>query len=268
MEQRSQRAIKSNLSSEKLLHIIEILSEQDEPVRLVELSKMAKMNESTVFRYLSSLQNCGWAMQDADSGRYTLSYKICAVAANVSSRKSIRSICTPFLRSLAEIFCESVNVAEEHDMAAVYIDAVSGPRQQLLMTTRRVGNVSPLHCTAVGKLLLLGFSPRRIDLFIATKGLAPLTDKTITTREELLEELERVRERGFAFDDEEYEPGARCVAAPLYDYTGNVVAGISVSGPANRMSDEHIYSKLPYLLDAAREISIRLGWKAPEEVQF
>jgi DNA-binding IclR family transcriptional regulator len=115
----------------------------------------------------------------------------------------------------------------------------------------------------VGKLLLLGFTPRQLDSFIATKGLPALTEKTITTREALIEELARVKEKGFAFDNEEYEPGARCVAAPVYDYTGRIVAGVSISGPLTRMTDEHIYEKLPYLLDAAREISLRMGWQDP-----
>jgi DNA-binding IclR family transcriptional regulator len=263
MRTRDDKATRSNLSSEKLLHLMEALSELDEPVRLQELSRLTKMNESTVLRYLSTLQNCGYVAQDSDTGRYALTYKICAIAANVSSRKSIRTICTPFLRSLAQIFNESVNIAEEHDMAVVYIEAINGPRQQLLMTTRRVGNISPLHCTAVGKLLLLGFTPRQLDSFIATKGLPALTEKTITTREALIEELARVKEKGFAFDNEEYEPGARCVAAPVYDYTGRIVAGVSISGPLTRMTDEHIYEKLPYLLDAAREISLRMGWQDP-----
>lgn len=261
MKTHDDKTTRSNLSSEKLLHLVEALSELDEPVRLQELARLTKMNESTVLRYLATLQNCGYVAQDSDTGRYALTYKICAIAANVSSRKSIRSVCTPFLRSLAQIFNESVNIAEEHDMAVVYIEAINGPRQQLLMTTRRVGNISPLHCTAVGKLLLLGYTPRQLDQFIATKGLPALTEYTITTRDALMEELASVAKRGFAFDNEEYEPGARCVAAPVYDYTGRIVAGISVSGPLTRMTDEHIYSKLPYLLDAAHEISLRMGWQ-------
>jgi DNA-binding IclR family transcriptional regulator len=198
-------------------------------------------------------------VQDADTGRYSLTYKICAVAANVSSRKNIRHVCTPYLRSIAQIFSESVNVAEEHDMAVLYIDAVNGPRQ-LLMTTRQVGNVSPLHCTAVGKLLMLNYSPQQIDQLIATKGMPALTPHTITDREVLITELETIRRQGYSLDNEEYESGARCVAAPIYDYAGQVIAGMSVSGPVTRMTDEQIYQKLPYLLDATQQISLRMGY--------
>lgn len=252
------KATRSNQSSEKLLAIMERLSEQDEPIRLQELSRLVGMNESTALRYLATLRKSGYVAQDPDNGRYSLTYKICALAANVSNRKNIRNICSPYLRSIAQIFSESANIAEEHDMAVVYIEAISGPRQ-LLMTTRRVGNISPIHCTAVGKLLLLNYTPRQLDHLIATKGMPALTQNTVTTRQGLVEELERVRRRGYALDNEEYEPGARCVAAPILDYTGRVVAGISVSGPVTRMTDEHIYEKLPYLLDAAQQISLRMG---------
>ncbi|MGI6169417.1 MAG: IclR family transcriptional regulator, partial [Christensenellales bacterium] len=255
----------SNQSSEKLLLILERLSEQDEPIRLQELSRLVGMNESTALRYIVTLQKNGYVVQDADTNRYSLSYKICAIAANVSSRKSIRNICTPYLRSIAQIFSESANIAEEHNMMVMYIEAVSGPRQ-LLMTTRRIGNISPMHCTAVGKLLLLNYAPPQIDQFIATRGLPALTDRSITTREALLRELETVRRQGYALDNEEYEPGARCVAAPVYDYTGGIIAGMSVSGPATRMTDEHIYEKLPFLLDATQQISLRMGYegRAPQ----
>ena len=253
---------RSNQSSEKLLTIVERLSEQDEPVRLQDLSRLAGLNESTALRYLATLQKQGYVDQHPDTGRYALTYKICAVAANVSGRKNIRNISAPYLRSIAQIFSESVTIGEEHNMAVIYIETLNGPHQ-LLMTTRRVGNVSPLHCTAVGKLLLLEYTPRAIDNYVITKGLAAKTPATITNSEALMAELERTRARGYALDNEEYEPGARCVAAPIYDYTGKIVAGISVSGPVSRMTDEHIHQKLSYLLDAAHEISRRMGYNGP-----
>ena len=144
-------------------------------------------------------------------------------------------------------------------MSVVYIEAISGPRQ-LLMTTRRMGNVSPMHCTAVGKLLLLNYNQQQLQQFIAAKGLPALTEHTITEPAQLIAELDKVRAQGYAFDNEEYEPGARCVAAPIYDYTGSIIAGLSVSGPITRMTDEHIYEKLPFLLDAAQQISLRMGY--------
>ena len=253
------KATRSNQSSEKLLTIMECLSAQDEPARLQEIARLVSMNESTTLRYTATPQKSGYVVQDVDTGRYSLTYKICAIAANVSSRKNIRNICSPYLRSLAHIFSESANVAEEHNMMVVYIEAISGPHQ-LLMTTRRVGNVSPMHCTAVGKLLLLNYPQQQLHQYVAAKGLPAMTMHTITDPAALFAELDKVRAQGYAFDNEEYEPGARCIAAPIYDYTGRVVAGLSVSGPVTRMTDEHIYETLPFLLDAAAQVSQRMGY--------
>ena len=144
-------------------------------------------------------------------------------------------------------------------MMVVYIEAISGPHQ-LLMTTRRVGNVSPMHCTAVGKLLLLNYTQQQLHQYVAAKGLPAMTMHTITDPAALFAELDKVRAQGYAFDNEEYEPGARCIAPPNYDYNRRGVAGLSVNGPVTRMTDEHIYEKLPVLLDAAAQVSQRMGY--------
>lgn len=247
-----------NRSSDKLLGIIELLSVQDEPMRLQDLSRAVGMNESTTLRYLTTLMNNDYIYQDVVTGRYCLTLKLCAIAANVSRRNSLRNLCLPYLRSLANEFSESVNVTEEYDMEVVYIEAINGP-QQLLMTTRRPGDVCPMHCTAAGKLMLLEYSERDIRNLIATKGLKQMTENTITSQEDLRNELAIVRKQGYAFDNEEYERGARCVAAPIIDYSSRIIGAISVSGPVTRMTDGFINEKLPVLLEAARQISIRMG---------
>ena len=254
-----EKITRSNQSSEKLLTLLETMSEQDEPMRLQDISRMVGMNASTALRFIFTLQKKGYVTQDKDTGRYSLTYKICAIAGNVSSRRSMRDICTSYLRNISHIFGESANIAEEHDMSVVYTEVVNGPRQ-MLMTTQRIGNIAPMHCTGVGKLLLLNYSIQQIDQLIATKGLPRFTEHTITTREGLLKELEQIRRQGYAFDNEECETGARCIAAPVRDYTGKVVSGISVSGPTIRMTDEAIFAKLPFLLDAAAQISAHMGY--------
>lgn len=262
-----EKITRPNQSSEKLLTILELLSAQEEPVRLQEIARLSGMNASTVFRFVSTLQRRGYAAQDEATGRYYLTYKICALAANVSSRKGLRDICIPFLRSISHIFRESANLAEEHDLSVVYIEVVPGP-QTMLMTTQRIGNVAPMHCTGVGKLLLLNYTEQQLDYLIAAKGMTGFTDRTLTTKEALAAELEQVRQQGYAFDDEECEEGARCVAAPVRDYTGKVIAGLSVSGPATRMTDGHIHENLPFLLEAAQQVSFRLGYQSEGGARF
>jgi DNA-binding IclR family transcriptional regulator len=196
-----------------------------------------------------------------ESGRYYLTFRICGLAHNVSSRLNIRNIAIPFMRSLVQIFKESANLSIENDMSVMYIEVMGG-LSKTLMTLQRIGHIAPMHCTGVGKLFLLEYSQREIDQLVATKGLMRFTDNTITEKSDLVLALEEVRRRGYAFDNEECEEGARCIAAPIRDFSGKIIAGLSVSGPATRMTDAHIYTHLPFLLEIAGQISFCLGWKA------
>lgn len=253
----------TNLSSEKLLSLMEVMSNLSEPARLQDLSKELCMNSSTVLRFLAALQRRGYVARDIDTGRYYLTFKLCGMAQSISSNMSIRNISLPFLRNVSRIFGESANLSIEYDMAVMYVEVVNGP-SKTLVSMQRIGNIAPMHCTGVGKLLLQNYTTSQMEQIIAVKGLPQFTGATITTPQELMAAVEQARICGYAFDNEECEVGARCIAAPVRDYTGKVVAGISVSGPTSRMTDEHIFANLPYLLEAADELSYRLGWNKEE----
>jgi len=253
----------SNQSSDKLLNLLEIMTEQSEPLRLQDVAKLCSMNSSTTLRFLTALQRRNYVAQDIDTGRYYLTFKICALAQNVSTLFDIRNIALPFMRNVAHIFGESCNLSMENDMMVVYIDVANVPNK-MLMSTQRIGNIAPMHCTGVGKLFLSQYTSSELERLIAVKKLPIFTEHTIGNPAALRTELEGIRNVGYAFDNQECEIGARCIAAPVRDYTGKIKAGISVSGPAVRMTDEHIFAHLPYLLEAAEQISLRMGWQKPE----
>ena len=253
----------SNQSSEKLLKLMETMSLLDSPIRLQDLAAMINMHASTVLRFLNPLVLMGYVDQNPDDNRYFLTLKICRIAGNITSRMNIRNIAYPVMRNVSHIFRESANLSVEHDMSVLYVEVVNAAPNTLMMM-QRIGHAAPMHCTGVGKLLMLEYSEQKIDQLIATKGLERFTDKTITDRTALIRELERTRQRDYAFDDEECEAGARCVAAPIRNYSGRIIAGLSVSGPTTRMTDAHMHAHLPFLLDAARQISYRLGWADAE----
>ena len=123
-----------------------------------------------------------------------------------------------------------------------------------------LGSIAPMHCTGIGKLFLSEASAEELERLIAVKGLPGYTRNTLTRREDLLPELERIRARGYAYDQEECEIGARCVAFPIRDYTGKIVAGISITGPSTRLSDAFIDARLDSLRLAAAEMSQKLGY--------
>jgi len=241
------------------LTLLEHMAEQQEPFRLQDLARQLSMPSSTVLRFLTALQNRNYVAQDIDTGRYYLTFKLCGLADSIRANQSLRNISLPFLRNVAKIFDESANLSIECDMSVMYIEAVKGP-SKTLMSLQLIGNIAPMHCTGVGKLLLLSYTPQQMDRLIALKGLKAYTENTITTRAALEAELAIVRAQGYAYDNEECERGARCIAAPIRDYTGRIVAGISISGPVTRMTDSQIMRHLPELLEAARQISSRLGW--------
>ena len=250
----------SNQSSDKLLSLIELLSEQPEPVRLQDIARLSGLNPSTALRFINALSRRGYLAQDADTGRYYLTFKLCGLAQSISSHLNVRKVAMPFLRGLADVFCESCNLAVESDLSVLYVE-VATSQKRTLVSTQRIGNGAALHCTGVGKLFLSQYSPERLARLIGAKPLEGFTEHTITDVATLTEELAQIRKVGYAFDNEECENGTRCIAAPVRDFSGKIVAGVSVSGPAVRMSDAHIAQHLPCLLQSAQQISLRLGWQ-------
>lgn len=247
-----------NQSVYKVLRIMELLAEEREPMRLLDISKSLKINSSTALRFLATLEKYGYVTQEKDTSKYYLTFKICTLANKVSSGIDIRDTVRPYLKQLSKVFGESTCLGVEQDMKIVYIDVVEGP-DQMLRSMQRIGNIAPMHCTGIGKLFLLNYSDLEVDKFIEIIGLKRFTENTLTSKEQLLDELAKIRECGYAYDNEECEIGARCVAFPIYDYTNKVVAGMSITGPSSRLTDSFINSRLQYLDKAATEISQKMG---------
>jgi DNA-binding IclR family transcriptional regulator len=254
-----EKLTKKNLSVAKMFQILEVMAKNKGPMRLQDISTEVQHPASTVLRMLNSLMSIQYIQQDQETLRYSLSFKFCRIGDVVRSQFSIQKMARPYLMELSEICHESACLALEQDMSVVYIDTVEGP-DNMLRTLQRIGKVAPMHSTGVGKLLLTNYDRNKLDTFIKIRDLEPLTSKTITTFEGLLVELEKVREQGYALDDEECEIGVRCVAAPIKDYTGNVVACISVSGPTSRINKDRIKEITEKVLKTAEEISNLLGY--------
>lgn len=247
----------ANQSSEKLLTLIEVLSVQPEAVKLQDVARQASMNASTTLRFLMALEKKGYVIQD-DAGRYSLTFKFCGIANNIKIHTNIRNICLPYMKDVSQYFGETVNLSVEEDMSVVYLEVIQCAWQSLC-TTQRIGKAAPLHCTGVGKLFMLGHSEEEIQRLYDKRGFTKYTENTLETVEQIMDELQKIRQQGYAIDDEECEIGMRCVAVPIRDYTGKVIAGLSVSGPATRMTPDNIQDKVSYLLEVSKQISRRLG---------
>jgi DNA-binding IclR family transcriptional regulator len=250
----------ANQSSDKLLTILEFLAEQPEPVRLQDLAELCSMYPSTALRFLTTLRNRGYVAQETESGKYYLTLKICSLAQRRSAQIDVRNIAFPFMRSIANLFTESCNLAVQKDLTVIYIE-VANVANKALMSTQRIGSAAPMHCTGIGKLFLSEYTSAELDAYCQVKGLDKYTEYTLTNKSTLLQDLEEIQSLGYAFDNQECELGVRCIAVPIRDFTGRIIAGLSISGPNVRMTNEHIYSHLQNLLDAGNQISIYMGYQ-------
>lgn len=256
----TRKLAKINQSVEKTFQIIEVMAEGREPFRLQDIALKVGIPASTVLRLVNTLVSCGYANQDPITLKYSLSLKFMQIGGLVSSQTRIYEIAHPYLLELSKKCKESVCLAIEQDMEVVYLDVIDGP-DGMLKITQRIGKVAPLHSTGVGKIMMLNYDSKQLNQLIAIKGLSALTPNTITDKEELLKELEKIKTQGYAIDDEECELGARCVSAGIKDYSGKNIAGISVSGPTTRMSNEYINIIKNIVMDTAKTISGFLAFK-------
>ncbi|MDR5695830.1 MAG: IclR family transcriptional regulator [Armatimonadota bacterium] len=243
---------------DRALAILEALAESERPMGLVELSTRVGLHVSTVHRLLSTMSRRRFVTQDPESGRYRLGMRAFEVGSAAIQQVELREVARPYLRWLMEETQETANLAVLIDGEVVYIDQVES--QNLVRMFTRVGRRVPAHCTGVGKILLAGLSDDEVQRILDERGLPRFTPHTIVDPRKLLHELERVRASGFALDNEEREVGVRCVAGPVRDHEGRVVAAVSISGPSSRITEDRI----PHLIQAVRtatsRISMELGW--------
>lgn len=247
-----------NQSLEKGLAIMEYMSQYREPVRLLELSKGLGMSSSTVLRFLITLMECGYVEQD-ELSRYYLTYKVCRIANSVSAGNSLAAIAEGYMKKLSIASEESVCLAVEKNDKIVYIAVVHGP-DKLMKTLQRIGNVAPMYCTAVGKLLLLNRTEEELDDYFERNQFEAFTQKTMVTKEELMPVLEKAQQMDMAYDNEECELGVRCIALPIRDYTGKAIAAMSITGTVYRINDEFIQRIMPQFRSYVGEISRILGY--------
>jgi len=247
-----------NKALSRAIRTIEIMAKNKFPMRLQEIANKVGIPESTALRILNTLITYGYAQQDHLSKHYLLTLKISYLGNLVKSSLDIRKIARPYLEELSRVCEESASLVIEQNMEAVYIDFVEGP-DKLLRTLALIGRAAPLHTTAVGKCLLLNYSSLDIERYIEIKGLVKLTNNSITSREKLLDELKKVRNNGYAVDNEECEVGVRCVAAPIRDYMDKIIASISITGPTTRLTKDMIEKLKDMVIQTAKKISFHFG---------
>jgi DNA-binding IclR family transcriptional regulator len=253
-----------NFSTDKVLAILEYLANAGEPVRLQTLSADLNLNGSTASRFLKSLEKNGYVSQEEGTRRYWLTMKICTLSHRLLSSNNIVFYAKPFLKRLSDIFREVTCLSVEQDMTVIYVATYDGP-DHMLKSFNFIGKRAPMHCTGSGKLLLTNYGGDRLAEYVRAKGNIKPTENSISTLGELRGELEKISAQNYSIDNEECEMGMRCIAIPVRDYTGSIIAGVSVTGPAVRMTFEKINGNLPELFAVSTQLSALLGYEGNEK---
>jgi len=258
----SSKSTEVNLSSDKLLRIIEYMAANHLPMRLKDIAENLGFSQPTVVRFLRTLCDQGYVYHDKHTGYYAMTWKICRLSASLQSNLVLRSFAGSLLSDFANEYNVGALVAVERDGHLTYLDLVSAPHGYV-DAMLRIGKDAPMHSTGSGKIMLSTMPYSRLQQILSQHGLSKLTPYTITNQEALLKELETIRDQGYAMDNEECELGHRCVSVPLFDYTGTVAAAVSAFDSAERLNDEYIQSSvLPGLRKLSEEISFRMGYSA------
>lgn len=238
--------------ADRLFQTIEVLAESG-PTGLMDLAGRLELNKSTVHRILNSLIYMGYVKQNAETSKYSLTFKIWDLANQLLTQNDILDSARPHLKELVAKCGETVHLVQIDGLKAVYIDKVESQMNSVRMVSK-VGKSIPLYCSGVGKALLAQMDPTDTKAIWDSSDIVAFTPHTITSFKELQESLEQVRKQGYALDDEENELGVRCIAACIKDYKGKPKYAFSISAPTGRMSDERIAELAKDVLDTRKKL--------------
>jgi DNA-binding IclR family transcriptional regulator len=242
-------------SVDRALEILNMLARVGE-AGITEIAAGLGVHKSTAFRLVATLEQHRLVEQSGDRGKYRLGVGLLRLAGATTARLDLVQEARPLCRRLALETGETVNIAVLSESSALYLDQVAG--SSALQPHNWVGQHIPLHATSNGKVLLSGLDQQRLDQVLGS--LPTYTSHTITRKTALRDELARVREQGYAHAIDELEVGLTAVAAPIRNNHGDVVASMSVSGPTFRLTAERLHEVTQALVEAADEVSHRLGW--------
>jgi len=245
---------------ERALAVLSLFSLQQPELTLAEIAEKLKVHKSTAHRMVLTLEKAGFLKRSITRGTYSLGLKLLELGAVALSSIELRAQARPHLERLHRETGLTVHLAILDEGEVVYIDKIEADTAVRLYS--QVGRRSPVHCTALGKALLAHLPREKVCEILAVKGMRRYTPDTIVSVPAFLKELERVRERGFALDMGEHEPLVHCVGAPIRDYTGAVVAALSVTLVAAEVSEDSLMRYARLVMEAAGAVSRDMGYVA------
>lgn len=245
-------------STRKIFLILEKLAVKGEAT-ITELSNDLHFGPSLVHRLLAVLRDLGYVGQDANSKKYFATLKLFEIGSMVRGRLNVVKISHPLMENLSEKIRETSLLGFLDEFEAVYVDKVDAGNTLKIDLT--IGLRVPAYCTALGKILLADLPLDLLEEYVRNRTFKSFTSSTITSPNKLIQHLTRVREQGFALDEGELEDSVRCIAAPVRDDNGKVIAAAGVAGPSMRLTPEKLASLVEPVMAMAADISWQLGFR-------
>ena len=246
-------------SVEKAIDILFCFDAQRPQLRLTDISQRLGLHKSTTHRLLSLLKKKRLIIADAASQLYSLGPGVVELAWIILRQQDLRTVCAPYLERLRQATNETVSLYIRMGDRRVCIEELESSQE--IKYSQTLGLATPLHVGAPGKVLLAFLPPAELEAILATLPLTPLTARTITDRTQLLEELAIVRQRGYAVSEGERARWTSAVAAPIWDWSGKLIATLSVLGPSQRLTIEVLPGLSQQVQQVALEISAALGYR-------
>ena len=239
-------------------NVLRCFSKQGSHFTISELARQLHLDRSTTYRILLSLEKSRFVEKDEKTGEYFLGMAAFEIGNAFLRQMDFVKISKPIMADLALKVQETVHLAVLSDSEIVYVDKADSPRTLGVMS--KIGQRAPVYCTALGKVLLAHQSREEMNRIIQDIKLKPYTKNTIISKKGLTEELREIREKGYALDRMEYEEEVECIAAPIRDHLGNVIAALSISGPQRKIGTPGETHFVSQVAGAAILISSKMGY--------
>lgn len=246
-------------SVNRALSILELISDYNEGLGITEISQKTDLHKSTVHRLLGTLMYKGFVVQDTITNKYRISLKLYELGTKRIEDLDILKASKPYTKRLMEELNEVVHLVIRDKNDIIYIDKVEADNTIRMAST--IGRRSPLYCTSVGKAILAFTDEKEVEDIWKNNNVQKLTPNTIIDFQLFKEELEKIREQGYAEDDEENELGVRCIGAPVFNFHGEVEGAISISGPTIRVTKDKVEKIAEAVKKYAGLISRELGYR-------
>jgi len=244
-------------SVDRAVNVLEILAREGS-AGVSEVAAEIGVHKSTAFRLLAALEERDLVEQNSERGKYQLGFGVLRLASAIPARLDMVRQARPVVDDLAQRVDETINLAVVREHYAVHVQQALG--SAAVASQNWVGQLTPLHATSSGKILLAYMGEEQLNTVLAVAGLKAYTKHTVTSRKTLMAQLAEAREQGFATTFEELETGLNAAAVPVRDHTGTVVGALSASGPAYRFDKTRIEAVADDLKAAGERISQRMGW--------